>query len=77
MKYTTKRSRVEEVVIDLEDGCAVRVTPYNIVQFLSHPNFSYTEKSYDVTIDLINGILLNLKCVDERFVNDLSQLFSR
>ena len=77
MKYTTKQSRIEELVIDLEDGCIIRVTPSNIVQTNICPNHIGTVKSYNASIGLNNGVVLNLKHVDQEFVNDLSQVFPR
>lgn len=77
MKYTTKQSRIEELVIDLEDGCIIRVTPSNIMQTNICPNNIGINKSYNVTISLNNGVVLNLKHVDEQFVNELTQVFPR
>ena len=77
MKYTTKQSRIEELVIDLEDGCIIRVTPSNIMQTNICPNNIGIKKSYNVSIGLNNGVVLNLKHVDEQFVNDLNQVFPR
>ena len=30
MKYTTKQSRIEEITIDLEDGCILKLTKKNV-----------------------------------------------
>ena len=32
MKYTTKQNRIEEITIDLEDGCILRLDRFNILK---------------------------------------------
>ena len=77
MKYTTKQSRIEEVIVDLEDGCIIKITCSNIMQTNICPNHLGTEKTYNVSVGLSNGIVLNLKNVEKDFVNNLSQVFPR
>ena len=42
MEYTTKRSKVEEILIDFEDGCVVKLTDKNML---------------GITYDLIDNIV--------------------
>ena len=77
MKYTTKQSRIEEIIVDLEDGCIIKITRSNLIQTNICPNHLGTEKTYNVSVGLDNGIVLNLKNVDQDFVNSLSQVFPR
>lgn len=83
MKYITKRSKVEEVTIDLEDGCIIKVTRNNLV-FLDtgsivnlfpyiggeHKEFSH----YEVKLELTNGLSLEFKTLDKGLTEDLEAL---
>ena len=77
MKYTTKQSRIEEIIVDLEDGCIIKITRSNLIQTNICQNHLGTENTYNVSVGLDNGIVLNLKNVDQDFVNSLSQVFPR
>lgn len=83
MKYTTKRSKVEEVVIDLEDGCILKLTRNNVISMGSdkiyekhhflgqtHGTFSH----YEVNIVMTNGIDYEFKTLDEQLVEDIYSL---
>lgn len=86
MKYTTKRSKVEEVIIDLEDGCILKITKDNVNQFdfsvvydsgrsvSSKPisRFSY----YEVNLSFANGILYTVKTLDKALYDDLFSLLN-
>ena len=85
MKYTTKQSRVEEVTIDLEDGCILRLDKFNIIEFSVdyfsentnwiskiHPHFS----PFEVKISLMNGINYTFKTKDKSLVESLLELKS-
>lgn len=81
MKYETKRSKVEEVVIDLEDGCVLKLTRENIVDFnMAHVNnhlfegcFSYSHT--EISISFKNGISYELETKDKKLIADLEGLF--
>lgn len=83
MKYTTKQSKVEEVTLDLEDGCIIKLTKDNVVYLSSdsvyekhyllgqtHGVFSH----YEVHIELRNGITFNFKTLDEVLIKDIFSL---
>lgn len=69
MKYTTKRSKVEEILIDFEDGCIVKLTDKNMLGI-----------TYDLTdrvcaVILSNGIEIYLRDVDCKIYDDISNLY--
>ena len=83
MKYTTKQSRVEEVTIDLEDGCILRLDKFNIIEFSVnyvpeninwrgkiHPHFS----PFEVKISLMNGVAYTFETKDKTFMENLLDL---
>ena len=86
MKYTTKRSKVEEVIIDLEDGCILKITKDNVNRFdfsvvydsgspvssKSISRFSY----YEVNLSFANGILYTVKTLDKALYDDLFSLLN-
>ena len=85
MKYTTKRSKVEEVVIDLEDGCVLTLNGRNIqeihlnkvvdavrVDGKNYPISLY----YECSVNLINGISYDFKTSDETLVSNLGDLMN-
>lgn len=83
MKYTTKRSKVEEVVIDLEDGCVLTLNGRNIQEI--HLNkivdtVRVDGKNYPISqyylccVNLINGISYDFETSDETLVSNLRDL---
>lgn len=83
MKYTTKKSKVEEIVLYLEDGCILKLTRNNIRSMGSdkiyekhyslgqtHGTFSH----YEVNIVLTNGIDYEFKTLDEQLIEDIYSL---
>ena len=75
MKFTSKKT-VSEVVIDLEDGCIVKLTKHNLlnVNIVNHVN--QFEKYFKIDIELTNGLGIQLKTSDENFLSDLNMLIS-
>lgn len=81
MKYTTKQSRIEEITIDLEDGCILKLHDKNTQEItlnkvvdtfhVDGENFPYKEY-YEVYITLTNGITLELTTKDEQLIKDLT-----
>lgn len=69
MKYTTKRSKVEEIVIDFEDGCVVKLTDKNML------GITYDLRDKLCAVIMSNGIELYLKDVDYELYNDISNLY--
>ena len=83
MKYTTKRSKVEEVVIDLEDGCILSVHERNInrlsIHALCNKVYSITEVSndfshYEVGLELTNGLSYQFETKDKQLIDDLNKI---
>ena len=83
MKYTTKRSKVEEVVIDFEDGCVLKVTRDNMVSLSLHTVYiedycitgtSNSLDHYEVKLDFYKGISYSFNTRDKTLVEDLIQL---
>ena len=85
MRYTTKQSRIEEIIVDLEDGCILRLDKFNIIEFSVnyvseninwrgkiHPHFS----PFEVKISLMNGINYTFKTKDKSLVESLHELTS-
>lgn len=85
MKYTTKRSKVEEVVIDLEDGCVLKLNARNVrdislnkvvntvrVDAKNYP----IEQYYEGYINLTNGISYDFETTDETLVENLRDLIA-
>ena len=74
MKFTSKKS-VSEVVIDLEDGCIVKLTKHNLLNV----NICYItqfETCFKIDIELTNGLGIQLKTSDENFLSDLNMLIN-
>lgn len=75
MKFTSKKT-VSEVVIDLEDGCVIKLTKLNLHNLsleIIHQS-DYTRGCYKVEIDMKNGIRYQFKTTDELLVESLSLL---
>ena len=83
MKYTTKQSRIEEITIDLEDGCILRLDRFNILEFSVDytlkdinwvgklcPHFSH----FEVKISLMNGVNYTFETKDKTFMENLLDL---
>ena len=75
MKFTSKKS-VSEVVIDLEDGCIVKLTKHNLLNVNICNYITQFETCFKIDIELTNGLGIQLKTSDENFLSDLSMLIS-
>ena len=75
MKFTSKKT-VSEVVIDLEDGCIVKLTKHNLLNVSIGNYATQFEVYYKVDIELVNGLSIKLKTSDENFLSDLNMLIS-
>ena len=73
MKFTSKKT-VSEVVIDLEDGCIVKLTKHNLLNVSIGNYETQFEMYYKIDIELINGLSVQLKTCDENFLSDLKIL---
>lgn len=80
MKYTTKQSRIEEITLDLEDGCILKLTNKNthtiyinkVVDTVfydgkHHPVNEY----YEVSIGFTNGIEYETRTTDKTLAENL------
>ena len=83
MKYTTKRSKVEEVIIDLEDGCILRLDRFNFIECSVTdvfeninwggkicPHFSH----FEVKISLMNGVNCTFETKDKNLIENILDL---
>ena len=83
MKYTTKQSRIEEIIVDLEDGCILRLDRFNIIECSVTdvfeninwggkicPHFSH----FEVKISLMNGVAYTFETKDKTFIENLLDL---
>ena len=75
MKFTSKKT-VSEVVIDLEDGCIVKLTKHNLLNVNIGNYVNQFETYYKIDIELTNGLGIQLKTSDENFLSDLNMLIS-
>ena len=75
MKFTSKKS-VSEVVIDLEDGCIVKLTKHNLLNVNIGNYVNQFETYFKIDIELTNGLGIQLKTSDENFLSDLNMLIS-
>ena len=85
MKYATKQSIIEEITIDLEDGCILKLDRFNIIE-CSVTNFSeninwvgkicHNFSHFEVKISLMNGINYTFKTKDKYLVESLLELIS-
>ena len=73
MKFTSKKT-VSEVIIDLEDGCIVKLTKHNLLNVSIGNYETQFEMYYKIDIELINGLSVQLKTCDENFLSDLKIL---
>ena len=75
MKFTAKKT-VSEVVIDLEDGCVLKLTRSNLNN-LTFNNIcvnEYVKECYQVLIDMKNGIDYRFKTTDKLLIESLELL---
>lgn len=75
MKFTSKKT-VSEVVIDLEDGCIVKLTKYNLLNVNIGNYITQFETYFKIDIELTNGLGIQLKTSDENFLSDLNMLIN-
>ena len=75
MKFTSKKT-VSEVVIDLEDGCIVKLTKHNLLNVNISNYLNQFETCFKIDIELTNGLGIQLKTSDENFLSDLNMLIS-
>ena len=75
MKFTSKKT-VSEVVIDLEDGCIVKLTKHNLLNVNINNYATQFETYFKIDIELVNGLSIKLKTSDENFLSDLNTLIS-
>ena len=73
MKFTSKKT-VSEVVIDLEDGCIVKLTKHNLINVNICKYITQFETYFKIDIELTNGLGIQLKTSDENFLSDLKIL---
>ena len=73
MKFTSKKT-VSEVVIDLEDGCIVKLTKDNLLNVNINNYITQFETCFKIDIELTNGLGIQLKTSDENFLSDLNTL---
>ncbi len=73
MKFTSKKT-VSEVVIDLEDGCIIKLTKLNIhnLSLEKIHQSEYFRSCYRVSIDMKNGISYQFETRDKLLVESLS-----
>ena len=75
MKFTSKKT-VSEVVIDLEDGCIVKLTKHNLLNVNINNYATRFGVYYKIDIELTNGLGIQLKTSDENFLSDLNTLIN-
>ena len=75
MKFTSKKT-VSEVVIDLEDGCIVKLTKHNLLNVNIGNYATQFETYFKIDIELTNGLGIQLKTSDANFLSDLKMLIS-
>ena len=75
MKFTSKKT-VSEVVIDLEDGCIVKLTKHNLLNVNIGNYVNQFETYFKIDIELTNGLCIQLKTSDENFLSDLNTLIN-
>ena len=75
MKFTSKKT-VSEVVIDLEDGCIVKLTKHNLLNVNINKYATQFGAYSKIDIELVNGLSIKLKNSDENFLSDLNTLIS-
>lgn len=71
MKFTTKKT-VSEIIIDLEDGCIIKLTKDNIEEIST---CGFDRYSWGILVTLKNGLSLNIKVDnDSKLLDELSML---
>ena len=72
MKFISKKT-VSEIIIDMEDGCVIKLTKDNIEE-ISMSGFD--RYSWSILVTLKNGLSLNIK-VDNgsKLLDEISMLF--
>ena len=75
MKFTSKKT-VSEVVIDLEDGCIVKLTKHNLLNVNIGNYVNQFETYFKIDIELTNGLGIQLKTSDKNFLSDLNILIN-
>ena len=75
MKFTSKKT-VSEVVIDLADGCIVKLTKHNLLNVNIGNYVNQFETYFKIDIELTNGLGIQLKTSDENFLSDLNTLIN-
>ena len=71
MKFTSKKT-VSEIIIDLEDGCVVKVTKDNIAEIST---YGFDRYSWSILVTLKNGLSLNIKVDNNsKLLDELSML---
>lgn len=76
MKFTTKTT-VSEVIIDLEDGCVLTLTKYNIHSMSTNTSHNIFEAPVtSVSITMNNGISYEFKTTDKCLLSSLRLLCS-
>ena len=75
MKFTSKKT-VSEVIIDLEDGCIVKLTKHNLLNVNIGNYVNQFETYSKIDIELTNGLGIRLKTSDKNFLSDLNTLIS-
>ena len=75
MKFTSKKT-VSEIILDLEDGCIIKLTKFNLINLTCETFATQCEKYFVINIELNNGLSINLKTSDTAFMSDLQTLIS-
>ena len=77
MKYETKRSMVEEIVVDFEDGCVLTFRPNNIDNYTCEVvSKCHSKTTYRVNITMRKNITCLFFTEDEQLLNDFRSLIS-
>ena len=71
MKFTTKNT-VSEIIIDMEDGCVIKLTKYNIEEISM---CEFDRYSWTTLVTLKNGISFKIKVENNsNLLKELSML---
>lgn len=74
MKFTAKKT-VSEIVIDLEDGCVLKLTKYNLHSMSMSVSHSFFEVPVtSVSIIMNNGVSYDFKTTDKCLLSSLHLL---
>lgn len=75
MKYTVKQKVVEEVILDLEDGCIIKLTQQNILKFSTERVSGYCEPtSFRAELLLSNEICYVFETMDMVLLENIRSL---